>query len=918
MSKKVEPDFSQSPGPALHSASWRFGPFELDETRRELRRDGELLAIEPKPLNMLMLLLRHPGELVTKGELLDALWTGRIVNEAVVGNCISSVREVLGDVGASWLKTVHGFGYRFDAPVQLVEDSKGPEIAAAKLGFQIGDQPPLRPNWRLLRRLGQTGDTWLAEHQKLRERRVFKFTTDASGLSALKREVTIHRLLRQSLGDKDHYVEVLDWNFDEPPYFIETEYCQGGSLLDWFESQGGAARVALETRIELVARIADALADVHLVGVLHKDLKPANVFVVPGDGDIPKIRLADFGASRILDPGLLARLEITRHGFTQVIDPNADVNAGTLLYLAPEVASGQPATGKADIYALGVMLYQFVVGSLRRQLGAGWEIGIDDEMLRADIAAAAENNPERRLANAAELATRLRSLAARRRAHQDAIEAERQADAAARAVERMRARRVGLIVAFVALAAGLVVSTNLYIEARTAKAVAERSAAKATAIYQFLGSDLLAGVSEDTPQVQKITVSEVLDSAAAKVDQRFAGDALTAAEVHLSLSDSFWAIDRVEEACREAELAIVKAEPLTRESSSVAARAAAALVIRAYVRGTLPTTFVRVLNTSDSVAAFLDGDDPARIELRIERVRGQFMLGHWALATREAEVLIAELSSPSRSNTDDTDDITQLRAILGSSQLALGQFASSSDQLKRVLHARLNTANAQPQRIAQARIAWAQALIKLGQLDDAERELAEALRALYEWNAATSGPELFAKRTLLRLKMAQGKIDEARDMAITLVAEEERFFTGNADRSQRIDGLQLLAELYRETGNLPLAKITVSAALRIRAGSSNPEHPDARESRLILAEILLAEHDLAQVALELSRDPSLQFADLPAEHDLNRRIERIRTMTANPQLHGDETRQAVRRTLDVAGRQTMNDAFITTVRRNTK
>ena len=137
MPKKVEPDFSQSPGPALHSACWRFGPFELDETRRELRRDGELLDIEPKPLNMLMLLLRHPGELVTKGELLDALWTGRMVNEAVVGNCISSVREVLGDVAAGWLKTLHGFGYRFDAPVQLVEDNKPLEVAAAKLGFNL-------------------------------------------------------------------------------------------------------------------------------------------------------------------------------------------------------------------------------------------------------------------------------------------------------------------------------------------------------------------------------------------------------------------------------------------------------------------------------------------------------------------------------------------------------------------------------------------------------------------------------------------------------------------------------------------------------------------------------------------------------------------------------------------------------------
>lgn len=217
MSKKAAPEFGDESGPSLHSARWRFGEFELDETRRQLRLRGELLKIEAKPLNLLMLLLRHPGEMITKNDLIDALWTGRIVSEAVLGNCVAKLRQVLGDDGSALIKTVFGFGYRFDIEVELRTDDPI-SIAPPKLAFQPGEALPMRPNWKLVRRLGRSGDCWLAEHTKTRAQRVFKFTTELQGLSALKREVTVYRLLHESLGDKACYVDLLDWNFDEPPW----------------------------------------------------------------------------------------------------------------------------------------------------------------------------------------------------------------------------------------------------------------------------------------------------------------------------------------------------------------------------------------------------------------------------------------------------------------------------------------------------------------------------------------------------------------------------------------------------------------------------------------------------------------------------------------------------------------------------
>ena len=488
MSKKPIPDFVEDASAPLHGARWRFDAFELDERRRELSRAGELIVIEPKPLNLLMLLLRHPGQLVTKNDLIETLWAGRIVTEAVLGNCVTKLRAALGEPLAAQLKTVHGYGYRFDVQAELIPDREA-EAAPPKLQFEAGATIAQRPNWHLVRRLGLSGDSWLAEHVKTRARRVFKFTNDPQGLSALKREVTIYRLLRESLGESARYVEVLDWNFDAPPWFTESEYCAGGSLQEWFEAQGGVAKVPLPLRLELIAQIADAIADIHAHGVLHKDLKPANVFVVPGSDGTPGIRLADFGSGRLMDVDKLAALQITRMGFTQVIETNP-ANTGTPLYLAPEVLDGFPPTLKADIYALGVMLYQCVVGNLRRPLATGWEQGIDDEMLRDDIAAAAEGNPERRLANAADLARNLRSIEQRRVVRIAEREAQARLERETRALERMRARRVGLIAAFAALAVGFVVSAYLYVDARKARVIAELETRRAEKVAAFLGEDM--------------------------------------------------------------------------------------------------------------------------------------------------------------------------------------------------------------------------------------------------------------------------------------------------------------------------------------------------------------------------------------------------------------------------------------------
>ena len=94
---------------------WRIGPFELDGERFELRRDGAAVAVEPQVLSVLMHLIVHRDRLVTRDELVDSVWNGRIVSDAAISSRIKSARHALGDSGErqTMIRTVHGKGFRF-------------------------------------------------------------------------------------------------------------------------------------------------------------------------------------------------------------------------------------------------------------------------------------------------------------------------------------------------------------------------------------------------------------------------------------------------------------------------------------------------------------------------------------------------------------------------------------------------------------------------------------------------------------------------------------------------------------------------------------------------------------------------------------------------------------------------------------
>ncbi|MES2683259.1 MAG: tetratricopeptide repeat protein [Pseudomonadota bacterium] len=533
MSKKpIKPSAHVASNPLRAEDRWRFADFELAIASRELRRAGKPVGIEPKPLNLLLLLLRAPGELVTKEELIEALWDGRVVTDGVITNCINKLRLALGDEGATLVKTVHGYGYRFVGQAERLSVAAGPQPSV----WAVGDPVPHRPHWHFQLALAGASEAWVAQQHKTGERRVFKFARDAAQLRALKREVTLYRLLRETLGGSAPIARLLDYQMDEPPCFIELEYCVDGSLLDWLLRDGPAS--SLQARLQWMIQAAEAVAVIHAQGVLHKDLKPANFLLDRSDSGHTRLVLADFGCGQIDLPDRLDALAITRLGLTEEGLMGSDAS-GTRLYLAPELLAGQPRSQRSDMFSLGVMLYQMVVGDPQRGLAPGWERDVGDPLLREDIAAAAERDPLRRMADAAELALRLKSLEARRieRAAMERQQVENRL--ALEALQRVRQRQPWLRALAASLVLGLLGTSVMAVRAQMSKQAAEAAAAEAEHLNDFLNDEVLAAADPfRAGGGREVRVGTLLDQAAQRLPS-LAGQPAFHARLSLTVAKAY-------------------------------------------------------------------------------------------------------------------------------------------------------------------------------------------------------------------------------------------------------------------------------------------------------------------------------------------------------------------------------------------
>ncbi len=533
---------------------YRFGSAEFDEARFELRVGTIPIELQRKPMELLAILLAHSGEVVTKEELLESVWPGMTTVENVIANAMTKLRQALGEQNAAMILTQPRIGYRFNGPLERI--AVGRKLASA-LALKPGMPAPERPHFVLATLIGrsQGSEVWTARHAKSQEMRVYKYSPGGAPLAGLKREATISRVLRSSLGTRDDIARILDWNFEKPPFFLECEY-GGQSFAEWAEAGGRLRAMALPDRLALFLQIADAVAAAHGVGVLHKDIKASNVLVA-ARADFWQIRLTDFGSGRLLDPGELERLGITPLGVTTSQALGDDSTSGTLLYMAPELIAGEPATLRSDVYALGLILYQMLVGDLRRPLMSSWERDIADPLLRADVAAATDGDAARRLDSAAELARRLRALEVRRREAEAFALADAAARANADALARSRARRPWVVATMAGLSLGILVSASLYVEVRRSARDLAAQVQTAQTLTSFLTDDLVAAADPAITGRADVTMAEAVRSAAGKIDTAFAASPpALRATLHIEMQRAFRGLTQYALAVEQGDLAV--------------------------------------------------------------------------------------------------------------------------------------------------------------------------------------------------------------------------------------------------------------------------------------------------------------------------------------------------------------------------
>jgi serine/threonine protein kinase/DNA-binding winged helix-turn-helix (wHTH) protein len=713
---------------------WRFARCEFDEFSRALRVDGQPVELESKPLEVLYQLLLHAGEVVTKEELLEAAWPGVRVVVGSLPTAVSKLRKVLGDDDPPIIITLPRIGYRLAVPVQTKR--LGPTTTA--LNFRSGDSVAGREQWRLVRRLdaSESSEVWLTEHPQTGESRVFKFAADGVRLRALKREVTLARFLKEALGDRPDYARILEWNFETQPFYLESPY-YGPNLLEWAEQRGGVGAVPFETRLHVLQEVIGAVAAAHEIGVLHKDLKPANVLIESKPEGLWQARVADFGSGALLDSSQLRDLGITNLGFTMTESLDARSITGTLMYMAPEVLAGQVPTASADIYALGVMLYQMAAGDFRKPLSPGWESDVEDPLLREDIAAAACGDPAKRLPSASLLAERLATLARRRIERNQLEQAAERVRIGERRLALTRARRPWVAAALATLAVGLGLSFALYQRAVIERDRANRETAITEAINRFLANDLLGRTDPFQSGKSAETLIDAVKQASTNIGRQFHDVPAVAARLHHAIARAFDNRsdfpDARPEYDRAAALYIQTSGPLSAEAAIVQLQRAA-MEARSYEHDSLPLAKTMLAGAESRITRI--SHPPQELPVWLASARGMIALIENDAKQASAQFEKAYHGAEQLPQFDQTARLT-LKQRLAFSYIRLGDGVKAERLFRELISAFSQLQGPDSPNVLRVRLNLAQALM----IQNKHREAIEETSSIYPSYVARLGEE---------------------------------------------------------------------------------------------------------------------------------------------------------------------------------
>jgi serine/threonine protein kinase len=297
-------------------------------------------------------------------------------------------------------------------------------------------------HYRILERLGEggMGVVYLAEDLTLRRRVALKFLPPDLPADPDAQRRLVHEALAAAALLHPNICPVYDIAESERQTFIVMAHLEGRTL----RARMAEGRVPLNDALAIVRQIGEGLAAAHEKGIVHRDLKPANVMLTSAGWAV----LMDFGLARVAGTSRLTKTGVT---------------IGTAAYMAPEQALGQEADERADVWSLGVLLYELVTGAApfrgEQEAALAYAIvNVEPEPpsrfvpglptgLDGIVSKALAKKPARRYANAAELVADIA-----------AIERDRTAEPAGHG-RAARQRRGLLAVAVVGLSAMAVAVT---------------------------------------------------------------------------------------------------------------------------------------------------------------------------------------------------------------------------------------------------------------------------------------------------------------------------------------------------------------------------------------------------------------------------------------------------------------------------